>query len=229
MWAERLPCRLSTPSQAHLQGPQRLWREAYHRCSCCLITFFLSSLLPLSISGCHSHLHSFPTPSFIYLSLFQCCFPFSTLIFPRFVRKRTQMAPKARSRKMESHTQTAHSRANRSPFSVATPHLWPSLILLLLLSLLTRVFVDHQSMNSGWFVDQSNLPTETLCKCRSSCLAHAIGLKGQHDKEASSEGCAYVTEAKLEIEVEWWLQSVAIWWLFTILKWQWLSLMRVTL
>lgn len=116
MWAERLPCRLSTPSQAHLQGPQRLWREAYHRCSCCLITFFLSSLLPLSISGCHSHLHSFPTPSFIYLSLFQCCFPFSTLIFPRFVRKRTQMAPKARSRKMEIAHTNSPFESKQKPF-----------------------------------------------------------------------------------------------------------------
>lgn len=87
MWAERLPCLLSTSSQAHLQGPQRLWREDYHQCSCCLITFFLS-FLPLSISGCHSHLHSFPTPSFIYFSLFSCCFPFSTLIFPDLCQKK---------------------------------------------------------------------------------------------------------------------------------------------
>lgn len=70
MWAERLPCWLSTPSQAHLQGPQRLWGEAYHQCSCCLITFFSRSLLPPNISGCLSHSHSVPKPSFIYLSLF---------------------------------------------------------------------------------------------------------------------------------------------------------------
>lgn len=83
MQVERLPCRLSTPSQAHLQGPQRLWKEAYQQRFCCLITFSLSlsSLHPFSIYCCHSHLHSVPTPSFIYLSPFQCCFSYSTLIF----------------------------------------------------------------------------------------------------------------------------------------------------
>lgn len=59
----------------------------------------------------------------------------------------------------------------------------------------------------GGFVNQSNLPAETLCKCRSSCLAHAIGVKGQHDREASSEGGVCVMEAEPEIGGEWWVHS----------------------
>lgn len=38
-------------------------------------------------------------------------------------------------------------------------------------------------------------------------MAHAIGVKGQHDKEASSEGGAYVMEAEVEIGFEWWVHS----------------------
>lgn len=163
MRAERLPCRLSTPSQAHLQGPQRLWREAYRRRSCCLITFFLPPLPPLSISGCHSHLHSFTTPSFIYLSLFQRYFPFSTLIFPDLWGKGPRWHQRRGLRhakwKMHTHTysETAPSRSNGSPVCSHTHiHLWP-LMLLLLLSLLTCMSVDHQSMHSGWIC----LPIQT--------------------------------------------------------------------
>lgn len=76
MWAERLPCWLSTRSQARLQGPQRLWREAYHQYPCCLITFFLSSFLPLTSQAAirictlspHHHLFIHPFSSVVFLS-----------------------------------------------------------------------------------------------------------------------------------------------------------------
>lgn len=42
------------------------------------------------------------------------------------------------------------------------------------------------------------------------------------------EGRAYVRKAKLEIEANWWIHTTVIWWWFRMLKWQWLSLMRVT-
>lgn len=111
------------PFQAHLQGPQRLWREAYHQRSCCLITVFLSSPLPLSVSGCictlspHHHLFIYPFSSAVFFS--------ALWFFPDLWGKRTQMAPKARSqtRKTNTHkdaqTETAHCRANVRPVCVS--------------------------------------------------------------------------------------------------------------
>lgn len=114
-----------------------------------------SSRLPLSISGCHSHLHSLPTPSFIHLSLSRCCFPFSTL-FSRFAGKK---GPRRHRRRGHAHADGSF-RSKQTVLSVVASHLLP-LNLLLLSSPPTCVLVDHQPVNCGSFVDQPNLPTGT--------------------------------------------------------------------
>lgn len=93
MRAERLPCWLSTPALSLVSRVHRdLKRGLSPALPLPIITFYLL------FRGRHSHLHSFSTPSFIYL------FPFSVFVyhsdfFPTELLRggRTRMALKARS------------------------------------------------------------------------------------------------------------------------------------
>lgn len=101
----------SLPPLRLISGVHRDLGEAYQG-SCCLITFFYSSLPPLNISGCHSLLRSVPKPSFIYLSLFQSCFAFSTLIFLDLWGKGPRWHQRRGCKNGNARAQTAHSRSH---------------------------------------------------------------------------------------------------------------------
>lgn len=143
MQVERLPCRLSTPSQAHLQGPQRLWKEAYHQRFCCLITFSLSLLfIPLASTAAirictlspHHHLFIYPHFSAVFLT---------ALWFFSICDKNDPDATKGKV--LETQIEAENSEGKY----VVTPHHSP-LMPLLLLPPLTGKLADHQPVFGSW-------------------------------------------------------------------------------
>lgn len=184
---------------------------------CCLITFFLPLLVFLLASRAatrictlcpHHHLFIYPFLGVVF---------HSALWFSPDLRGKK--GPRRHRRRGHAHADGSF-RSKQTVLTVVASHLWP-LNLPLLSSPPTCVFVDHQSVNCGSFVDQPNLPTGTWCKCRSSCLAHAIGVKGPHDKgEVSSGGCEDVVEDGGRV-----VASVCG---NPVLKWHRLPLMSVT-
>lgn len=166
MRAERLPCWLSTP-------PLRL---------ICLVHRDREERPITSVAVAYYHfLSSLPRPLFafalfphtiIYLFIPFSVFLFATLIFfsPDLSGKKR---PKWRWRRGQRHAKWKTQRASRQRVAAPSPART-------ICSARQVIFTDmtDRCWSTGRLVDESNLPTDCLCKCRSSCLAHVTEWRG---------------------------------------------------